>query len=466
MASPLSGLSSNFDITALVSSLMQAERAPIRALTTKSAQFQAEISAFGITKGTLSSLQTASHALGDAMTSIPATVTSSATAVAGATAQAGTTPGVYGLTVQSLAQAHRIYSSTFSETSAIVGSGAIAIDRGSFDGTTFTANGSMPTVTITIPANATLTGIRDAVNSANTGITASIINDGTGYRLVLGANDAGAANGMRIRVTDDDANNTDAAGLSQLAYDPEAPASSGKNMIQARAGANASFTIDGLPMTRPSNSVSDAVTGITFSLAGTGTTNVAVARDTGAMRSALDTLVKAYNSALGTMKSQTSFNSASQSGGPLNGESSVRNIMAQLRQSVVREVGTEGDTFRTLSALGVTLKSDGTLSVNDAKYSAAIAADPVAASRTMGQFASSLTSTLGTALGSDAPISMRTDGLQSSIKRNADQQTRIEARLVAVEARYRTQFTALDNLMARMNSTSSFLTAQLNNSKQ
>lgn len=461
MASPLAGLGSNLDINTLVSSLMEVERAPLRAISTKNAKYQANLSAFGTAKGVLSSLQTAGRALNDAMRSIPATVTSSAPAIASATALAGTTPAIFGLSVQSLAQAHRIYSGTFAAADTVVGSGVIAIDRGSFNGTTFAANASIPAVTITIPANATLSGIRDAINNADAGITASVVNDGTGFRLVLGSNETGAAQGMRIRITDDDGNNTDAAGLSQIAFDPESAVGSGRNMTQARAGADAAFSVDGLPMTRASNDVADAVGGVTFKLTGVGDTNVGVSRDLTKMRAALDDMVKAYNSASGTLKSQSSYDPASRTGGPLNGESSIRSVLGQLRSTVTSNYGAVGDTYRTLSSIGVTVQKDGTLSVNTSRYEAAMGADPVAVSSMIGEFAGSLTSALDSALGSSGTLSARTDGIQTAMQKLNDDKARVEARLTAVEARYRAQFTALDNLMSRMTSTNSFLTSQL-----
>ena len=461
MASPLAGLGSNIDVNSLVSGLMEVERAPLRAITAKTTQYQANLSAFGTAKSALSGLQTASRALSDAMTSIPAAVTSSTPAVATATALAGTTPANFSLSVQSLAQAHRIYTGAFPTADTVVGSGAIAIDRGSYNGATFTANSGIPAVTITIPANATLNSIRDAINNADAGVTASVVNDGSGFRLVLGADDTGAAQGMRIRTTDDDGDNIDTAGLSQIAFDPESAVGSGRNMTQARAGTDAAFTVDGLPMTRASNDVADAVGGVTFKLSSTGDTSVGVTRDLTKMRAALDELVKVYNSTSGTLKSQSSYDAASRSGGPLNGESSIRGVLTQMRRTLSNNYGVDGDPYRTLSSLGVTVKSNGTLAVDTTKYEAAMNANPVAASATIAEFARGLTSTLDNALGTDGAITARTDGIQTAMQRLTDQQARVEARLATVELRYRTQFSALENLMASMTSTSSYLTSQL-----
>ncbi len=166
---PLAGLGSSIDVNSLVSGLMAVERVPLQSLTAKNAQYQANLSAFGTAKGMLSGLQTASRALADAMTTIPATVTSSATSVASATALAGTTPANFSLSVQSLAQAHRIYSGAFATADTVVGGGTMTIDRGSFDGATFTPNAAIAAINITIPANATLNGVRDAINNADAG---------------------------------------------------------------------------------------------------------------------------------------------------------------------------------------------------------------------------------------------------------------------------------------------------------
>jgi flagellar hook-associated protein 2 len=465
MASALAGLGSNLDINTLVTNLMNVEKVPLKALTDKNTKYQATLSAFGTTKGALSSVQAAAQALKDAMASIPATATVSAPTVVSATAAGGATPTNIGLTVQSLAQAQRLYSGAFASVDTVVGGGTLTIDRGSFTNSTFIVNTNIPAATITIPANATLTDILDAINNAQAGVTASIVNDGSGFRLVLGANDTGAAQGMRINVADDDGNPTDPVGLSKLAYDPAAAVNNGRNLTQARAAADAVFSIDGLPMSRPTNSVADAVASVTLTLTATGDTNVSITRDLTKMRSALDDLVKAYNSASGTMKSQTSYDPATRTGGPLNGESSVRGILSQLRRTVTSSYGVDGDAYRTLSSLGVSFKSDGTLSVESTKYNAAMSANAVAASKMIGAFASTLNDSLTTTLGGDGPLASRTNGLQTAMKRVTDDQTRMQARLDAIEARYRTQFSALDSMLSSMNSTTSFLKQQFNNSQ-
>ena len=172
--------------------------------------------------------------------------------------------------VNSLAQAHKIASTGFASTNDAVGSGTLTFSFGSFDGATFTANADAPAKSVTIlPGQNTLSGIRDAVNAAGIGVTATIVNDGSpsGNRLVFSSTATGAAMSLKVGVADDDATHTDTAGLSRLAYDPAAAVGAGRNMEQKVAAQNASLTIDGIAISKASNTVTDAIEGVTLHLA-------------------------------------------------------------------------------------------------------------------------------------------------------------------------------------------------------
>ena len=108
--------------------------------------------------------------------------------------------------------------------------------------------------------------MRDAINAANIGVSATIINDGTSNRLVLTSKDSGAANSLKITATDADGTNSDATGLSQLAYDPSSGAGAGKNMTQVQAAQDAKLRIDGIDISKPSNTITDAIEGVTLNL--------------------------------------------------------------------------------------------------------------------------------------------------------------------------------------------------------
>lgn len=464
MANALAGVGGNLDINSLVSKLMAVERAPIDALATKTKSYQSELSAYGTTKGVLSSLQSAARTLSDATKLPPATATSSNTAAATASAQNGASAGTYTLDVQALAQAHKLYSAGYSASSAAVGGGTMTIELGTYANGAFTAGSASP-VTITIdPAKSTLADVRDAINNASAGVSASIVNDGGSYRLVMTSKESGAANSMRITTTDADGDATDASGLSALAYDPAAQAGSGKNLTEARAARDAQFTLDGLPMTRPSNTVTDVVDNVTFALTNAGTTTVTVTRDPSSAKTSLDALITAYNAAVGTMKSQTAYDATSKSGGPLQGESVVRSVVARLRSTMTGTFDTGSTTMNTLSSLGISFGADGKLAVTTSKYNTAYARDPAAASKLLSAAGTTLNTLLTGVLGEDGAIAARTSGIQKSVDRISTQQTQMENRMTAVEARYRAQFTSLDSAMSSMTNTLNYLKSQFSSS--
>ena len=483
MASALAGLGSSMDINSIISKLMTVERAPLDNLAKRTQKFQSELSAFGVVKGAMSNLQSAAAALAGQADSRPVTASSSDSAIASVSAQAGATASNHDIEIIVLAQAQKLYGPAYAESNASLGSGILKIEFGSTVGRTFVPKSNDDTLSITIPSDKTgLSDIRDAINAAHGGVSAAIVNDGTGYRLVLTASESGAANGMRVSVTEADGNgagqnddcddNDDngngnngqhiAVGLSALAFDPVA-AHTGLEV--ARPAQDAVFTLDGLRMTRPSNTVSDAVSNLTLTLNKTGGAKISLAEDTGAGRSALDNMVKAYNSAVSTLKSLTKYDETTRTGSILLGESTVRNLQSQMRSVINGVYGNNTDSRRTLSSLGLSLQGDGTLSVNNSRYSAALGAAPDQTGRVINGAAKALSAMLDKALDSEGLLATRTSGIQSSIRQISDQQSRIESRMSAIEARYRAQFTALESLVSTMTSTNSYLSSQFESLK-
>ncbi len=157
----------------------------------------------------------------------------------------------------------------------------MTIQFGTYSGGSFTLNPDKAAQTITVDASkSSLAGVRDAINSANAGVSASIINDGTGNRLVITAKDSGVANALKITVSDNDLTHTDNAGLSQLAYD--AATGGVMNLTQTVAAQNATLVIDGITISKPSNVISDAIEGVTLNLLKIntpGATTLSVSRD-------------------------------------------------------------------------------------------------------------------------------------------------------------------------------------------
>jgi flagellar hook-associated protein 2 len=227
------GIGSGLDVNGIVSQLMAAERQPLVLLNKQEQAYNQKLSAFGQVRSALASFQTALKDLASGSKFQALGATSSNTQVLSASASGKATPASYQIEVQQLAQQHKLASSGYATSDDVVGSGTLTIQFGSYDSdsNTFTANADKAAQSITIdPANQTLAGIRDAINAANAGVTATIVNDGSaaGNRLVLTSADSGAANSLKISVADDDGNDLNDSGLSALAYDPTVAAAAAR----------------------------------------------------------------------------------------------------------------------------------------------------------------------------------------------------------------------------------------------
>ncbi len=369
------GIGSGLDINGLVKRLMEVERLPLSKLAKEEANHQARITAFGSLKGAFSAFQTASKAL----TSVTRFNTSKATAadatVLSATASSIAKPGSYSLAVSRLAQQHKLASAAFDDPATAIGTGTLTIDFGTHDsvGNSFTVNAAKTAQSITIgSSNNSLAGVRDAINQAKVGVTASIVNDGEGYRLALSSNDAGRANSLRILVSGDgDGQNADNAGLSRLAFNPTGAAGTGKNLTQTLAAQNAEFTIDGIFVSKPTNVIGDAIPGVTLNLLKTteagASTTLTIARDTAGVKGAVEGFVKAYNELATTMRDLGGYDPKTQKGGLLQGDATLRGLQTQLRNMLSGRIAHSEGGVSTLSDIGVSFERDGSLSLDAGK---------------------------------------------------------------------------------------------------
>jgi flagellar hook-associated protein 2 len=369
------GIGSGLDINGLVTKLMEAEKAPLTVLDKKEADYQAKLTAYGTLKGAFASFQTAAKGLSS--TSKFSTVKASAAdaTILSANASSIAKPGSYSIEIAKLAQSHKIASGTVADPATAIGTGTLTIDFGTYtsSGNSFAVNADKTSKSITIDStNNSLSGIRDAINEADAGVSASILNDGGGYRLVLSSSDSGAANSLRVLVSGDSAGtNVDALGLSQLAYDPTKTAGTGKNLEQKVEAQNAELTIDGIAISKSTNSISDAITGVTLNLlkkteAATPTT-VTVSRDPTNVKTAIEGFVKAYNDLAATMKDLGGYDFKTQAGGLLLGDTTLRSMQSQARSILTQRLEYADGGVSSLSDIGVSFQRDGTLSINSSK---------------------------------------------------------------------------------------------------
>jgi flagellar hook-associated protein 2 len=378
MATAAAGVGTNLDVNSIVSQLMALERRPLAALARQESALQAQISAWGRLKGALSSLQAAARDLDslERFRALKAAVGDST--LASAAAGPGAVPGTHSLEVIALAQQHKLRSDPFASASSAVGTGTLTFQYGTYHSAsnTFTLNGAKAAQTLTIgAAQNTLAGIRDAVNAANIGVAASIVNDGGGERLVFTSKDSGAANSLRITVVDGDGTHGDTSGLSRLAYDPTAAAGSGRNLTQTAAAQDASLKIDGIAVTKSSNVVTDAIQGVTLTLAkaapGT-TTAVTVSRDADAVKGSIRKFVDAHNAAARVFKELMGYNAETKQAGQLQGDAVGLSIVSKLRGTLVAAVGALSGSLTSLSQVGVSFQKDGMLALDETKLQSAI----------------------------------------------------------------------------------------------
>lgn len=383
------GTGSGLDLESIISKFMQVERQPLQTIATQKEAFQSKISAYGTVKSALTAFQSSASALSSASKFNAQKATSSDTSILTAKTDGSATVGNFDITVSQLAKSQKIASNEFSSSNATIGTGTLTISFGTYipdDGdsmtsgdNTFTANPDKTDLTITIDSsNNTLSGIRDAINTANGDVTATIINNGSGSQLVLTSKDSGESNTLKISVADDDGDNTNILGLSQLAYDPTAATNNGKNMSEIQVAKNALLTIDGIDIEKTSNTIDDAVDGLTLTLLKTTDTGESVSlgieSDMDTIKESIQKFVDAYNKLNTTFEDLTKYNEADKTkSGKLIGDATLRTISYQIKAVLTNSIGS-GD-LTTLSDVGVSFDDSGNLALDSEKLSDAIEND-------------------------------------------------------------------------------------------
>jgi len=445
-------------------SLTTAENARMTPLNTQQSTYKAKLTSFGILQTSLDKLKTAATALQNASkiagTSVTSTNTSfSATLTANTSAPAGS----YNISVTQLAQSQSLLSGVQSDPKAALGTTGAANRT-----ITIAQNGKTP-VTISLDDSQTsLNGMRDAINAKQSGVTASVIKaDDNSYYLALSANDSGTANAMTVSVSGDDALN------KIVGYNAT---SSTNGMKVTTAAQDAKFTVNNLELTRSSNTVTDALDGITLNLksqtSSAGPENLSVTKDPSAMTTAIQAYVDAYNSLQTTIANQTAYTavdkgatSQDSSNGALFGDGTVRTIATQLR-SQNSASQPDGD-YATLASLGITQDINGRLQVDSGKLATALNTKPnsvtqffVGDGKTTGfgtQATNMLTAMLDPTKGT---VQSAEDGINKSLKNLTDQMTSTQASINLNLANYKTQFTNLSVLVNKLTNTGNYLSQQ------
>jgi flagellar hook-associated protein 2 len=275
------GIGSGLDVNSIVTQLMAIERQPLTALQTKATSIQSTVSEYGKIKSDISTLRDLAAKLASTTTWGQTTATASSAAVT-ATTSGNATTGAYSVEVQTLASAQTVATGVL-PASTTVGTGTLHIELGSWDTnqTTFTAKTGATAVDVAIAATDTLSDVRDKINAAGAGVTAMIMTDASGSRLLMRSSVTGADSGFRT------------SGVAALAFDPSAGVTT---LTQTQAAANATATVNGLAVTSTSNTLANVVDGLTLTLGAvtTAPVNVNVATDTTTLKKTITDFAAAY----------------------------------------------------------------------------------------------------------------------------------------------------------------------------
>lgn len=474
MAITSTGVGSGLDIEGIVTKLMDAEKQPITQLDVRTTQINAKISAYGSLKSALADFQAKAKALSLPTKFNAFSSTSSNPDSLKVSAFSTANTGQHSVVVKQLAAAHSLASNGFAALDSVVGSGTITIQFGSVSGGVFTADATRSAQSVNISSDQhTLNGVRDAIQSANVGVNATVVNDGSanGWRLALTSAQMGSSSVMKITVSGDaDGNNADATGLSSLVFDPAAAGI--KNLSQTVAGSDALLKVDGLDnIIKHTNSVSDVIKGVTLNLQkadAASPISVQVDRDTVAVTKSVQEFVDSYNALQKALTDATAYDLAKKQASVLTGDAAARNIQTQMRSIMTSVVATTANGFSNLSQVGISVNRDATLSFDTSKFTTALTSYPddismlFAGSGESAGFGSRIDTLVKSFNADKGSIGTRVDGLNASIALLAKRKSDLSDRLVSIEARYRKQFNSLDILMSNMRQTSTFLTQQLN----
>tara|TARA_R110002049_G_scaffold102718_1_gene248465 strand:+ start:5975 stop:7327 length:1353 start_codon:yes stop_codon:yes gene_type:complete len=432
------GIGSGLDLNGLLDQLQEAERGKLEPIEQQLETQQTKISAYGQLQSALSEFQTAADALNDSDLYESLSTNVGGEAIT-ATADAEAQPGSYNVSVDKLATAGTL------ATGRVDAPDVQLVDADTTLTLNFTGQ-DQGSVDINVKQGDSLEDIRDAINAReDSGVSASVINDGEGYRLALSSSETGTEASIASSNFNDVINVTPT------------------DVEITQGGQDAALNVNGIAITSPTNQVEGAIQGVTLNLQEEGESTVKIEQDTLAVREAVTSFVDAYNDLKGTMGELTSFNAETGAAGELLGDSAVRTVESRMRSVLSGAV--EGE-FSMLSDIGISLQTDGTLEIDSDELDNAISSNQdalsaffVGSSDETGM-AGQVNTMVEQLLSTNGTVTGAITGAENSIESLGERYTRMEQSIDQTISRYRAQFGELDGMIAQMNQTSSYLTQQ------
>lgn len=426
------------DVQGLVSQLMSTEQTPLTNSQTRLDSYKTQLSDIGKLKSELSTLQSKARALTTLdFVNIYQSTSSDSTILSGS-AGADATPGVYQINVTKLATSEqKVFDQDGSGSAITDKSAAVSGLNGPF---TLTVDGETTTIALGT-SDVSLDTLRSKINAAEAGVTATIVSSNGSYKLVLSSTEAGTDNAFSI------------SGLPVLGQSASA-------VSESKTATNAELTINGVAVTANSNTITDAISGISLNLTKVGSANLSVARDESAILKKVQDFVDQYN----TVKKLTETLRS----GSLKGDASMISVQQRLTSVLTTPVSGYDPTeeYAYLSQVGISIQKDGTLKFDTASFKTAMNASVNNVAKLFGNenddgFADRFYDTANDMLAPSGLIETRTSSINIKITDEQLNQDRINERLDNKKAQYLRQYAALDAMLTQMQSTNNYLTALL-----
>ena len=459
---------SGLDVKSIISQLVALEKRPLEKLKLDATTVDTKISAMGEIKSLVSTLADTASKLSSLTGWNAVTAASSDSTYVSTTALGGTLPTNFAVDVVSLAKTQSTASTSIS---GVVGAGTLTIDMGKWAGTAgataFTANTPASSVSITLTGAETVADIASAINGANSGVTASVLTDASGQRLMLRSKTTGAVGGFNVTATEagGGADNTDMTGLSRLTtlnVDP----------LATQTAADASAKVNGIAVTSSSNTFATTVAGVTFKAEKitTSSIEITVSKDNTAVQANVDAFVKAYNAINESLNEATKYDAATKVSGLFQGDSTTVGLQNMLR-AAIQTVTTGSSVYQRLTDVGITQARGGNLSVDSTKFTAAM-------TNNMDELKNMFRSTSGGAadgiavklktlttnlLSTDGFFKSKDTAYKLNLKRNTKDQASVNTKVNAFEARLTTRYNALDRQMSTLNGLNAYISQQVTN---
>ena len=468
------GLGGGVDVNKLIDSSKEMARLPItrpNGLNDQVKMTEAKISTYGQLKSLVATLDDTVSKLTSVTGWNAVTATSSDSAFVTASAVGGTVATSFSVEVQGLAKAQNTTSAALTPPALPVGAGTLRLEVGgkwSADRSTFDLAAGKSPVDIDISATDKLSDVASKINGAKAGVTATIVSDASGERLLLRSKATGEESGFRMTVkTDADGDVADTAGLSRLVAG-----------ATTEYGANARAKVNGIDVTSSSNVFANTVAGVTFTAVKetTAPITVTVAKDSSAVKANLENFVKAYNAVNQALNQITAYDKDTQTAGLLQGDTTAVALQNTLRMAIQSVAGGSGNGgLRSLSDVGVMVskgtgvRPTGDLELDTKKLETALADPDAVKALFRGPDGGSLTDGVAGKIKAATDSLLSGDGFFASkdklLKKTLDnvqkEITRVEDRADSVEKNLKVRYTALDTQMSRLNALNAYVAQQV-----